>query len=332
MFSVDPKLYTSMFSVPSRIADKMLKLSSGDQLKVILCILRNPEADTETIAKATGLSTGTVEESVEYWTDCGIIKQEGQTNKAVTTESENTEIKSTPVISPVPFVNPTQDEINKALKSSRSFKNLCREAQEIFGRTLGYSMQVALYRAVHFYGLRPDVTNMLLHYAKVIDKTSLSDIEKIADYWSANGITSMKLADDFIAESEKAIREYKKLARDTGNTDEAPTFVQCEMLTEWLRWGYSHEMIKKAYDIMKTEKESDRLNYQAFRHMNATIKRWHRDGIKTAADIEKGTKKTRGTKNTPKETSFDTDLAEKNARESAVDFGTKKNKKRKRGS
>ena len=331
MFSVDPKLYASMFSVPVKIADKLLKLSSGDQLKVILSILRNPDCSIEDIVKNTGLSVQTVEESIEYWTDCAVIKAEKSAEKAVITESETQTKTSNKVLSPVPFVNPTQNEIEKELKGSRSFKNLCNEAQEIFGRTLGYSMQVALYRVVHYYGIRPNVANMLLHYAKLIDKTSLSDIDKIANYWANNGISSMKAADDYIAESEKAIMAYKKLAQATGNAQDNPSFVMCEMLGQWLRWGYSDEMIKKAYDIMKTEKESDRLNYQSFRHMNASISKWHKDGIQMPDDIAKGIKKKKPAGGQNKESSFDTDLAEKKAKESKVDFGSKKNKKRKRG-
>ncbi len=331
MFAIDPKLYASTFSLPVKIADKLLKLSSGDQLKVIISILRNPDSNLDEIVKNTGLSAETVEESIEYWTDCGIIQSETKTAKTVTTESENNSRTSNKVYTPVPFVNPTQNEIDRELKNSRSFKNLCNEAQQIFGRTLGYSMQVALYRVIHYYGIKANVANLLLHFAKLIDKTGINDIDKIADYWSSNGISSMKAADDYIAESEKVLNVYMKLADATGNAKEVPSFVMCDMLSQWLRWGYSDEMIKKAYDIMKTEKETDRLNYQTFRHMNATISRWHKDGIKTAEDIAKGIKKKTSTHKQTKDTSFDVSLAEETAKESKVDFGTKKNKKRKRG-
>ena len=76
MYSADVKFFASSFSVPAKIADEMLKLCSGEQLKVILCILRNPEIEAEEIARITGLSLSEVEECAEYWADSGIIISE----------------------------------------------------------------------------------------------------------------------------------------------------------------------------------------------------------------------------------------------------------------
>ena len=35
MWSISPKVYSSMFSLPTEIADKCLKFANGEQLKVI---------------------------------------------------------------------------------------------------------------------------------------------------------------------------------------------------------------------------------------------------------------------------------------------------------
>ena len=66
MFSVHPKVYSSMFSIPAEIADKALKFANGEQLKVIICIFRTPNITEQEIAKITNLSLDTVNECIEY--------------------------------------------------------------------------------------------------------------------------------------------------------------------------------------------------------------------------------------------------------------------------
>ena len=141
----------------------------------------------------------------------------------------------------------------------------------------------------------------------------------------------MSLADDYITETEKAIKFFKELAVLTNNSEETPSFAVLEMISEWIRWGYTVETAQKAFEIMKAEKQTGRLNWNNLRHMNGTIKNWRSMGMLTVEDIEKGTKKFGGKKQSvPKETSFDVELAEKMATESPKDFGSMKNKKRKR--
>jgi DNA replication protein DnaD len=68
--------------------------------------------------------------------------------------------------------------------------------------------------------------------------------------------------------------------------------------------------------------------------MNGTIKNWRKQGLNTLEDIEKGTKKfqskTQKSNTEVKETSFDVAKAEKQATENPKDFGSMKNKRRKK--
>ena len=60
MFKIAPKVYSSMFSLPTEIADKGLKFATGEQLKVIIAIFRNPEITVEEIAKILKISKSAV--------------------------------------------------------------------------------------------------------------------------------------------------------------------------------------------------------------------------------------------------------------------------------
>ena len=334
MFKVNPKVYASMFSLPTEIADKGLKFASGEQLKVIICIFRNPEITKEEIANKTNLSLNTVNECVEYWTDAGVLDAE-KVQKTVKTEKQI--VPPEKVKMPLPeirYTQPTQEEINKILKGRSSIKRLFLEAQEILGGTIGYSMQCTIHAVVYRYGIKPDVANCLLYFAKSIDSTGQDDILKIAKYWAENGITNQSSADDYIIETEKALSTFRELAIRTNNDTSPPTFAVLELFCEWLRWGYTVEEITKAFEIMKAEKLTGRLVWKNVCHMNGTIKNWRKAEMFTVEDIEKGTKKfeTKTTKSqkSQKETSFDVERAEQKARENRKDFGTKKNKKRTR--
>ncbi len=334
MFKVSPKVYSSMFSLPTEIADKCLKFANGEQLKVILAIFRNPEITIEDITKVTNLSLGTVKECVEYWTDNGILKSEEAKAPVITQKQVAVAEQVKMPLPEIQFTNPNQAEIEKILKKNGAMKRLFNEAQEILGRTLGYSMQCTIYSVVYRYGITPDVANCLLYFAKSIDSTSQNDILKIAKYWAENGITDLASADDYINETEKALKVFRDLAVRTNNDTSAPTFAVMEIFCEWLRWGYTIKEIEKAFNIMKAEKQTGRLVWNNICHMNGTIKNWRKQGLNTLEDIEKGTKKfqskSQKEKTEIKETSFDVAKAEKQSKQNRKDFGSVKNKRRKK--
>ena len=334
MFKISPKVYSSMFSLPTEIADKGLKFASGEQLKVIIAVFRNPEITIDEITKITNLSLGTVKECVEYWTDNGILQSE-EIKAPVKTEKQITTPEKVKMPLPeIHFTNPNQAEIEKILRKNGAMKRLFNEAQEILGRTLGYSMQCTIYSVVYRYGITPDVANCLLYFAKSIDNTSQNDILKIAKYWAENGITDLTSADDYINETEKALTVFRELATRTNNDTSAPTFAVMEIFCEWLRWGYTINEIEKAFNIMKAEKQTGRLVWNNICHMNGTIKNWRKQGLNTLEDIEKGTKKfqskSQKAKTEVKETSFDVELAEKISKEQLIGFSAKKTKRRKK--
>ncbi len=334
MYSADVKMYASSFSVPTKIADEMLKLCSGEQLKVILCILRNPEISAEKIAKITGLTLPEVEECAEYWTDAGIIVSEKAEPNIVISEKDNDEMTESAVAPKiVPLLKPTQQEIDEALKKSRSLRNLFNEAQQILGKTYGYTMQSLLYNIVFYYGLSQDVANLLLIFAKNAETCSQNELLKIAKYWSENGITNCAVADEYIQKATKGKKLYSELASLTGNADAAPTFAQYELLCKWILWGFDAEAVAKAHGIMKAEKETGTLNYRNFQFMDKVLKNWHEAGLHTVSEIENAPDTAFEKRKNPKqkkETSFDIELVKEKSRDRTRDIGSKKNKKRKR--
>lgn len=333
MYSVDVKLFASSFSVPAKIADEMLKQCSGDQLKVLLCILRNPEIEAQNIAEKTGLLTETVLECADYWVDAGIVLTDEAEINSLTSEKDNEEMTA-PVTAPkiVPLLKPTRQEIETALQKSRSLRNLFNEAQEILGEAYGYAVQSVLYNVVFYYGLPQDVANLLVTFAKYAGTTSHEDLLKIAKSWSDNGIKNCSDANDYIDKATKAKKLFSELAALTNNADGLPTFAQYEYLYKWLSWGFKADALAKAHEIMKAEKETGTLNYRNFQYMDKVLKKWHEAGLHTVSEIETmpAPVQTKEKKKPKKETSFDIELAKEKSRDRTRDIGTMKNQKRKR--
>lgn len=334
MYSADVKLYASSFSVPAKIADEMLKRCSGEQLKVILCILRNPEIDDEGIAEKTGLSVEAVAECADYWVDAGIVVADRKDEGLLTTEKDNSEMSES-LTSPkiIPLLKPSQQEIDSALAKSRSLRNLFNEAQQILGKTYGYTMQSLLYNIVYYYGLSQDVANLLLNFAKYAGTCSQQELLKIAKYWSENGITDCSAANDYIQRATKGRKLFSELADLTGNADASPTFAQYELLCKWLIWGFDAKSVAKAHGIMKAEKETGALNYRNFQYMDRVLKKWHEANLHTVEEIENapsGAFEQKKKIKPKKETSFDIELVKEKSRDRTRDIGNMKNKKRKR--
>ena len=336
MYSADVKLYASAFSVPAKIADEMLERCSGEQLKVILCILRNPEIDDGQIAEKTGLSPETVAECADYWIDAGIIVSDNNDLGTLSSEKDNEEMAKT-VSAPkiMPLLKPSQEEIDIALGKSRSLRNLFNEAQQILGKTYGYTTQSMLYNIVYYFGLPQDVANLLLHFAKYADTCSQNEILNIARNWSENGITDCSAANDYITKATKGRKLFSELAALTGNADTSPTFAQYEFLCKWILWGFDAKAVAKAHEIMKADKETGTLNYRNFQYMDKKLKLWHEAGLHTVEEIESAPAnalepKKKSKSKPKKETSFDIELVKEKSRDRTRDIGNKKNKKRKR--
>ena len=77
-YTFDCDRWGSSFSVPSKVVDKYIKLSDGDFVKVLLCILCSTEreCDSAKLAEKSGLSENTVIDAVTHWVSLGVITSE----------------------------------------------------------------------------------------------------------------------------------------------------------------------------------------------------------------------------------------------------------------
>ena len=79
-YSINIDELSNMFAVPSRVADKLIKLSGAIQLKVLLIALNNNPAkiSADVIDEKLGISQIDVTDALNYWVECGILTDAGK--------------------------------------------------------------------------------------------------------------------------------------------------------------------------------------------------------------------------------------------------------------
>ena len=70
--------WSSVFAVPGALVDRYIKTADGDQLKVILWLLRNNgrSYSAEEIGEAVGLNGAQAERAVQFWVQNGLLQKE----------------------------------------------------------------------------------------------------------------------------------------------------------------------------------------------------------------------------------------------------------------
>ena len=339
MYKINPNSYSSVFVIPTQIADKHLRMAGKAQLKVLLWLYRNTTTafDIDVISRDTGIPKDEIDDAMLYWIDAGLVVKDGVTAAPVTEpetvvsqpEKEKTgftltekPVEKAPEIVPekkekqvVHTVKPSIKDISRRLAESPEIGNMFNEVQEVFGRTLGYDGQSNLLMLHDHYGLPADVIVMLCGYAKTIGKQgAIAYIVQMGKAWAEEGVTDFESASRKIARMENAEKIWAEFRTLTGIENPKPTSKQAQFLEVWINdFGYGIDVIYYAYE--KTVEKKGKIS---FSYMNGVLRSWHESGYKTIAEIDRAIeefangvqKKTEKPKNEgTKKPSYDIELA-----------------------
>jgi len=302
MIKINSSVYSSVFVIPSAVADDHIRLAGAVQLKVILFIFRHASDNItpDDISSALGIPRADISDALAYWAQAGFIEYGEQPNAApapaetkaqpaeIPPISKATQTVTAPAPQPSaervmpPAVRPTHDEIAARVAESPEVRNLFFEAQRIFGRTIGYDTQSSLLYLMDHEGLPAEVIVMICGYAEANGKRSTRYIEKIGEDWAQREIDTFDKATNRIAELENVNVVWNELKNLIGLDTPKPTARQSEYISKWsCDYGFSTEMIYLAYERM-TEK-TGKIN---FKYMDKILSSWHTEGIKTKADVD----------------------------------------------
>lgn len=308
-------VWNRVFAVPSVVADS-LKLTNGDHLKVLMCILGNAgkELSAEEIAAAAGVGTGTVADALLYWQNMNVISDiEGEIMPsekgiaapapAVSADRRAAEIK----------VKLTADthfppkEVASAVNNDEAFKFLCQNFERHVGRPLKHSERNVLMVLTEEIGLPAEVTAMLVEYCFSIEKATPAYMKSVALDWYNNGIDTIDKAEERINQLKTRNTLENRLHSKFRMTS-AFSSKQREFITGWSEAGFSEELIDEAY-----ERTLDATGKLSFPYMDAILRSWADKGITSPSQIPKEGKP--AAQSAPVAASFDIAMLEQSAYE-----------------
>lgn len=304
MYKINPSSYSSVFVIPTEIADKHLRMAGKAQLKVLLWLYRNPMApfDLAVVSRETGIPTDEIDDAMLYWIQAGLVSKDGESSPVVPVQTAPVQTvaehkpaafntpaapvqkkEEKPQEEPV-YIKPSVRDVARRLGESPEIAELFNEVQEVFGRTLGQDAQGNLLMLHDHYGLSPEAIVMLCSYAKTVGKQgALAYIMQMGKGWADEGILDFESASRKIARLETTHGVWDEFRVLTGIENPRPTAKQSEMLEIWTNdYGFGVDIIYYAYE--KTVEKKGKISYG---YMNGILRSWFESGYKTIAQIER---------------------------------------------
>lgn len=313
-FKVNSGAWGSMFGVPCVVADNLLKMASGEQIKVLLYILRHSstECSYEEVSANTGVSLTKTQEAVNFWKQANILtsgipaeneeniqldffsteppavqqpvlqqtavqKPDLQQNATETVPENPPEQKK--IIPPEPKQRHwTGSEILKLKMESSDIAELLNAVQSVLGH-MNHMQSENIVNMHEDLGMSKEVIMTLVGYCKSINKTYPRYIYEMAYQWTRDSIVTQEQAEQEIQRLSQ-YNEYKYKVMRAIDIDRVSE-KQAQLIECWRNWNIAVEMVKYAYELTL-----DNQKRNIFAYMNGIIKRWYENGITTLHDAQ----------------------------------------------
>lgn len=321
-YQLDNGIWSSVFAVPTAVVDAHLRLSGGVQLKALLWVLRQGTDTFEdsALGEALGISPADARDALSYWQETGILQFHAEGTAAApetaasapqTPESQRNQSAATPAVPkhyPLPRAErPDPAFVAKRMQESEEIRCLMEEAEQILGRLLSPGDLGVLLMLHDHYGLPVDVILMLLQYAASNGKGNMRYIEKVAQNWADEGITTHMQAEEKLQALTNVRRAWDTVQRTLGLPARAPSTREENYVSAWvLDWKFSPEMIKLAYDRC-----IDATGKFAAGYIHKILERWHREKITTPQQVEADAQKKARSREEAAQPSYDIDAYER---------------------
>lgn len=323
-FKVNSGTWGNMFGVPCVVADNLLKIASGAQIKVLMYILRNSGKDCsyEEISFNTGVTLQEAQDSVNFWQQANIVvpdkpaesiqldffsTQPPELQNVTETVPENPPEQKKIIPSESKRRHWTGTEILKLKMESSDMAELFNAVQSVLGN-LNHMQCENIVNMHEDLGMSKEVIMTLIGYCKSINKTHPNYIYERAYQWAKDNIVTQEQAEKEV-QRLSVCNEYKyqvmRIVKLDRLSDNQEKLIEC-----WKNWNISLEMIEYAY-----QKALDNEIKIVLKYMNGIIKKWHDKGITSLKDAQKDDKlhkqesdKKNSKKEVKKDDNFDVDM------------------------
>ena len=317
-----------IFPVPCALVDRHLKLAGREQLQVLLWALRHAGEgfSSQGLAQALDLSEESAQESLEYWADRGLLaeaspgelcpvpqpeapapfapapppapaQQASPPVRQMPLPAEQAQAQPAPALPPRKrMVKPDTVQLAVRLEESEGLRFLMQEAENVLGKTLSPAMTTLLLTITDDYGLPPEVSVMLLHYAQEVGKTGTAYLDSVARDWAESGVFSLEAADAKLQDLSQRRLAWNKVAGAAGLPKRSPSKKEEEAALRWVeQWGFSQEMLSAAY-----ERCVDNTGKFSAAYMDRVLESWHTAGVRNLEELSAHEEKKRAARQAEK--------------------------------
>ena len=271
-YTVDPAALSAVFTVPTELVDRALKLARGEHVKVLLYVLRHTadEPTYEEIAQAADLSLYEVKEAIVYWEAAGFLCKKERSaepdpaGKRVVRRWEK----------------PTRADVARRGAEDERLRYLLQETQMKMGRNLKTNETSTLVWLYDDAGMEISVILMIVQYAVAHDKANIRFIESTAVDWIDRGINTVADADEELRRMAMEEGAWKVVQSAFGMDRRKPSKKERGLAVQWVcEWKLSKELLTAAYDACVDAKSSFSFPYTA-----KILERWHEQGVETVEE------------------------------------------------
>lgn len=319
-FKINLGNWSSIFPVPTKVAEEKLKISSASQLRVLLYVLahNNINLTNKQIGQALSMHEEDVKDDLTYWVNEGILsfdnneyspsdkkieKSKSETsvlrnekdseniNSVNITNNKNNEVSQKPAKTVMPRAQkPSHALIAQLVSRDKTLVDLLNEIQMSLGKTLSNTDTATIVYLYDTCGMSAPVIMMLVQYCITINKPNLRTIERIGVQWADEGVETVLDAENKITEARQSSLDFSRVSSVFGiHNAGTPSAKQLSYANKWIsQWKFSDEMLREAY-----ERCLDTKGEMKFSYIDGILKRWYNEGIKNISEIENNPKQSK---------------------------------------
>ncbi len=177
----------------------------------------------------------------------------------------------------------TGEELARLISENTELKSLIGYAEKTLGKVFSPSDIAMLVNLVDYVLLSPVMIMRIVEYCAENDKKSMRYVEKVAISLYDEGVCDYEKLEAYLEKKRASAKNEAKVRRITGIVGRAFTSREKAYIDRWFgEFGSAEELITLAF-----EKTVDNIAKPSFAYMTKLLESWHRDGIRTAADVEK---------------------------------------------
>ena len=290
-----------LFTVPTAVADHLLKLATHDQLKILLFVLchAGEPLTGEMITKACKVPASAIPEALSFWQEVNVLRTDAPVPEIVLTQQSDASAQTvhTPVAEAMPApaepaatvprqttsasVSMMPAELAAHIDGSDELRQMYAMIEQQRGNVLNFTEQKSFYWMHDHLGLPADVIIMLAAYCMTIGAFRPAYMDQIAADWAASGVTTHERAQEDIQRREQN-RSFTGEIMKLFEMRRRPTEKQQAFIDRWQLLGFPIEMIRIAYEKSR-DSADDKLS---FPYIDRILTRWHESGIKTVEQAE----------------------------------------------